>query len=351
MKSLGYAPGLDGIRAIAVLSVIGFHSLRLPFGGELGVDVFFVLSGFLITTLLLNEHGRDGKISLRAFYRRRALRLLPALFAMLTVFLVLAVALYAAGRWDAQRLHTAVVSAGLGSFYVANFAAAYSGHLMGDINHLWSLATEEQFYLVLPPLLIACLRLRFGPRRLMLLLTTLLAVVLAHRAQLVLSGSLADARHAFYGPDTRADGLIIGCIAGVAYTHGLTPRLLPRVGTLALPLMCLILAVGAPFELRMLFLLPLLNLVAALVIVHIAQSPDAARRLQGRGVVYIGRISYGIYLWHAVPIAVFGPKGVLAAVPLAAVSHRFVEQPFLRRRTAPERLQSSAVPSVAGQLA
>jgi peptidoglycan/LPS O-acetylase OafA/YrhL len=346
VKRLGYVPALDGVRAVAILSVIGFHAIRFPFGGELGVDVFFVLSGFLITTLLLNEHGDEGRLSLRAFYRRRALRLLPALFTMLAVYLAVAGMLYAAGRWNTQHAFAALRAAGAGSFYIANLASAYSDTLTGDLNHLWSLATEEQFYLVLPLVLIICPRLRLGPRRLMLLLFAVLAFVLAHRAQLVLSGSYTAGRHAFYGPDCRADGLIVGCIAGVAYTHGLT-RLMRRAAAVAPLLVCLILAFGAPFAPRMLFVLPLLNLAVAAVLVNIAERPDAHPHLRRRPVVYLGRISYGLYLWHPLTIAAFGPVGALVALPVAAASYRIVEQPFLRRRHRPERVQAIALPAAA----
>jgi len=326
VKKFGYVPALDGVRALAVLSVIGFHAIKLPFGGDLGVDVFFVLSGFLITTLLLAEHGRTGTISLRAFYRRRALRLLPALFAMLAVYLSVVGALYTAGQWSGERAHAALRSAGVGIFYVANFAAAYSDHLTGNLNHLWSLATEEQFYLVLPLLLVVCLRLGLGARGLALVLGSLLVLVLAHRSQLVLSGGYAAARHAFYGPDCRTDGLIVGCLAGVAYTQGWA-RLASRAGSVGLVATCLILLLGAPFAPRMLVVLPLLNVAAAAVILEIARRPDAFPRLQRRPVVYLGRISYGLYLWHPLTLAAFGPVGALLAFTVAAASHRFVEMP------------------------
>src|SRR6266511_2717603 len=172
-KRLGYRPALDGVRGIAIAIVVAYHAFGWPGEGTLGVDLFFVLSGFLITTLLLEEHERMGAISIRAFYRRRARRLLPALFVMLAPFLVLA----------------AVTAAVTASF-------------------LW------------PLLLLLLLRLG-GVRRVGQALAALLALALVYRLQLVLRG--ASIGRLYYAPDTHADPLLIGCALGCCFARGRLP--------------------------------------------------------------------------------------------------------------------------------
>src|SRR5262245_39329594 len=129
--ALSYRPGLDGVRALAIALVVGRHAFHWPREGDLGVDLFFVLSGFLITTLLLEEHGPGGRVSLRAFYGRRVRRLMPALVAMLTVYtFVVAVQ----GRLDAMRTVRIWETAG----YVTNIAYLWGGQTDAGLNHLWS---------------------------------------------------------------------------------------------------------------------------------------------------------------------------------------------------------------------
>src|SRR5262245_21953504 len=155
----GYLPGLDGIRAIAVVAVVAYH-LRLPFfdGGLLGVSVFFTLSGYLITSLLVQGFERGGRIELKAFWIRRARRLLPALFLMLPVVAVTA----AIARAD--QLRATLRQALYALLYVANWTTIARGDDYfqrftgpGPLDHLWSLAIEEQFYVVWPLLVLALL--------------------------------------------------------------------------------------------------------------------------------------------------------------------------------------------------
>src|SRR4051812_6041644 len=155
---LGYRPALDGLRALAIVMVVCHHSMpffrgndRFPTGGLLGVDVFFVLSGFLITTLLLEERRDTGSISLRAFYKRRALRLFPALWVLLAVHAAVA---HQAG-WDmTTEWHTILAAL----TYTTNWAPVFHWNLNADQVFLWSLAVEEQFYLVWPFVLRRLLR-------------------------------------------------------------------------------------------------------------------------------------------------------------------------------------------------
>jgi peptidoglycan/LPS O-acetylase OafA/YrhL len=168
LQRLGYVPALDGIRAFAVLFVMSYHVGRVfaridPFlgrerswigrGGFLGVDLFFVLSGFLITSLLLGEQSKTGRISLGGFYRRRALRLLPALLAMLTVHL-----LYTVVTGLPLAIETHSIAAVV--LYVANWYRTTGHPLAHGLTHLWSLSVEEQFYVLWPVVTIVVLGVR-----------------------------------------------------------------------------------------------------------------------------------------------------------------------------------------------
>jgi peptidoglycan/LPS O-acetylase OafA/YrhL len=157
-RALGYRPALDGVRGIAIALVVGFHAFGWPGAGTLGVDLFFVLSGFLITAILIEEHGRTGTISIRGFYRRRARRLLPALFAMLTPYLLLAGVAVLVGQGSTVFLALAGALTYTSNIIVAVDPSAVPAGLI----HLWSLAAEEQFYLIWPLLLLSLLR--FGIR-------------------------------------------------------------------------------------------------------------------------------------------------------------------------------------------
>ena len=158
VRRLGYQPALDGIRGVAIGGVLLSHATGIA-GGALGVDMFFVLSGFLITTLLLQEWDADGAVSLRSFYVRRALRLLPALGAYVAVVLGMVVFGAASGLLGRHALDVALTGAFGTVFYLSNFLKA-AGLDLGLFTHMWSLAEEEQFYLLWPIALVLCLRRR-----------------------------------------------------------------------------------------------------------------------------------------------------------------------------------------------
>ena len=134
MTRLGYRPALDGVRGVAIAAVVAFHAFGWPNAGYLGVDLFFVLSGFLITTLLLEERAERGTVSLVAFYRRRALRLLPGLFAMLAIVVPVSLAV----AWgNPDRLDRTLLVAGAGLGYATNFLLAGAGNQVPALGHLW----------------------------------------------------------------------------------------------------------------------------------------------------------------------------------------------------------------------
>jgi peptidoglycan/LPS O-acetylase OafA/YrhL len=340
---LGYRPALDGVRGIAILLVIGWHAYGKPSGGFLGVDLFFVLSGFLITSLLLQEWDLRGSISLPHFYFRRALRLLPALVVVVACYVLLSVAQYVHGNHDASEFREALGGALFGVLYISNIVQA-TGHLLpGGIGHLWSLATEEQFYLLWPLALYGALRCGARRRGLALGLGGVIALLFIHRLELVLRG--VPQQRLYFGPDNSFDVILIGCLAGIWFNSGL-PRALAQSsvrrvgGWLGLLVLTLMVAFSTLWQ-RPLYggLLSLYAVAAALVLLSVVLESDSliARSLSFRPLVFVGQISYGLYLWHAMILFGLGshlPRSVEIALAfaLATASYYGVERSFLRRK-------------------
>jgi peptidoglycan/LPS O-acetylase OafA/YrhL len=218
-NSGGYMPGLDGLRALAVFAVIAYH-LNLPWapGGLLGVDLFFVLSGYLITNVLLTQWNRLGTIDLKDFWLRRAKRLLPALFVMLAGTLFWA-ALAAPERMAALRQEVLA-----GVFYSSNWYLIFHEVSYFErfgppspLGHLWSLAVEEQFYLLWPLLLGLGLRRLPRPRRSWLVGGTILIALASVVAMALLYQPGHDPNRVYYGTDTRAFALLVGAVAAMIW--------------------------------------------------------------------------------------------------------------------------------------
>jgi peptidoglycan/LPS O-acetylase OafA/YrhL len=211
--TLGYRPALDGVRALAIACVVLSPTIGFPVTGYIGVDVFFVLSGFLITTLLLEEHARRGTVSLGDFYRRRALRLLPALFALLGVFLAVSIAAVLIRGGSLDRALFGVVA---GTGYFTNLALAAGPPtepaMPGELRHLWSLAIEEQFYFVWPVVLLVIFRARL--RLALLGLGAILILASIQQIRLYLDGATAE--RIGYGTDTHGTPILVGCVLAVA---------------------------------------------------------------------------------------------------------------------------------------
>lgn len=327
MRRLGYVPALDGIRGVAIALVIGQHywfHMRGPLTGATGVEIFFVLSGFLITTLLLEERDRTGSFDLRRFYVRRARRLFPAL-AILLVFYV------------AARHGRGLEQAALGGLYVGNIAMAWSPHLlalqsMAGLGHLWSLAQEEQFYAMWPAALLLLLRAKTGR-----LLPFLLAALLVYDVALAVSG--ADGNRLYFAPDTNMAWLVAG--AALAF-YRLRGRHISDMSAIA-AIMVLAVLVAAIKTLPQLFVLqPVLVLCYAAIVGAAFSGGRVAAALSLTPLVWLGRVSYSLYLWHP-PIYLAVGHRTAVALPLAVgaawLSYRFVELPFRRRRSAPDRLR------------
>ncbi len=345
-----YLPGLDGIRAVAVLAVIAYHlNFGWASGGLLGVQVFFVLSGYLITDLLVAEYGRHRGIGLKHFWIRRARRLLPALFVMLFVTVGWAT------LFDRSQLVALRSDLPAGIFYVSNWWYIFH-HVSyfakfgppSPLGHLWSLAIEEQFYLVWPLLILAGFRW-LHTRRALILVTLAAATASALEMAVLYSPSPeADPTRVYDGTDTRAFALLIGAALALWLPRSrpfaaVTPnarRLLNMVGGAAL-LGIFAMYWGTsqyqsfPYEGGM-FLLALLTALVIGVTVH----PGSQLRtvLGWEPLRWVGERSYAIYLWHY-PVIVLttplnAPPNVVRAViqtavtlVIAALSWRYVEQP------------------------
>lgn len=333
MRRLGHVPALDGIRGIAILAVVGRHYFLWPHEGGLGVDVFFALSGFLIVSLFLE--GRWP--TLRSFYVARARRLLPGLVAMLAVYSAVGVALGQA---------TVLRGVAADGFYTANIFTAWFPHIVewadagsrNPLGGLWSLAQEEQFYLVAPLLILLVLRVR-DERWLKRILVGLAVAVIVERTVLALHG--ASLARLYDGPDTHADGLLLGAFLAVSIRQNGRPRR----GDLALPLLFLPMFLHASWDLQT----TVVNLATMAVIGRAVTVPESivATVCSWAPLRFMGRISYSLYLWQAALIVWLhadanGPAdlysrpeaivALLVAVGAAWLSYRFVEQPFRRRR-------------------
>jgi len=352
---LGYRAELDGLRGIAVVLVVVYHldtmwpdlgRALLP-GGYLGVDLFLVLSGFLITSLLIGEHDATGAIARRAFFGRRALRLVPALVALLAAVLAVAVVDNALlGRSIYDTLEVATAGAWVLTF-TGNWAIVFDQGL-GPVGHLWTIALEGQFYVIWGLVLVALLGRRPG-----LVPAVALAGVAAVAAWRLhhVTARPADLFSPYVSTLTRLDAPLLGAAAGAWVARGRVGWIRGRVADA-----CVVAGLGAvvtaaivsvPFD-GWLFRggFTLVAAMAALAVVGAVQGQGriAARWLRARPLVAAGRGSYSLYLWHVPVFLLVGEEatslgeplrcliGVAVAVALAWVSYTFVERPFMVRK-------------------
>jgi peptidoglycan/LPS O-acetylase OafA/YrhL len=339
-----HLPSLDGLRAISALLVVFYHYGFEWCPGGLGVLAFFVLSGFLITWLLLKEEERSGAISLRRFYMRRSLRIFPAFY---TYWLLLSAALLLFHK------RYLVAQALASFFYVNNYYQAIHGDPNTGFSHTWSLAIEEQFYLLWP---ITFLVLKRNQHRIRFLLAGILAVMLYREVLIFILR--VDQGYIYEAFDARADQLLIGCLLAVALRQGawsrfwrwLCSRSLFVWATIALLAVSSALAAqyGSAYRDAIGFVIDPI-LVAALIAQTIAwPAAGAATALNWGWMRYLGTISYSIYLYQQVIVgpveklvggwpAIALPATVLAVIAAASASYWIIERPFLRVKDRFER--------------
>ncbi|OBZ10172.1 acyltransferase family protein [Bacillus sp. FJAT-26390] len=350
-SSSRYMPGLDGLRAIAVLAVIAYH-LNLDWvpGGLLGVSMFFVLSGYLITDILLKQLGQKKTLDLKTFFIRRARRLLPAMFIMIAV-----VSLW---LWmsDSARLFALKGDIGSALLYISNWWLIFhevsyfeSFGPASPFGHLWSLAVEEQFYLLWPLLLLAVIR--FVPKRGQLALWTLAAAAVSAGLMALLYEPGTDPSRVYYGTDTRAFALLIGAALAIVWpswklSESLSSRsrlTLDTVGTIGFILILLMIGRVGEYD-SFLYRggMVLLAIATAAVVAVLAHPASRLSRIIGsKALTWIGVRSYGIYLYHYPIIVLTTPTAesgdfnpvraliqVILTLVLAELSWRFVEEPI-----------------------
>ncbi len=350
-----YMPGLDGLRAIAVLAVIAFHEqFSWAPGGLLGVSLFFTLSGYLITDLLLSKWVSTGRLHLGNFWARRARRLLPALFVMLVIVTGWVTVLDRA-RLGSLRGAVAAAATYSSNWYLIVVNQSYFARFAPPqpLDHLWSLAVEEQFYLLWPWLLLVgllCVRRRGAAGIRWLVLPTLALAAASAIAMYLLYHPAVDPTRVYEGTDTRASGLLIGAALAMVWPSSraararrATSRLLdgPAVAGLAV-IAVMIWRVGqySPFLYR--GGLIVLSVATAAVVAAVACTGSlVGTGLGWRPLRWIGVRSYGIYLWHYPVIVLTTPANatenlpraaaqVVATIVLAALSWRYVEEPIRR---------------------
>lgn len=330
-----HLPALDGLRAIAVMVVIvGHHGYPIPVPADLGVNAFFVLSGFLITRLLMRERESTSTVSLSGFYARRTIRIFPAYYAFLLFSYVLD--RLQGSHWSGTLGLSAVT-------YTVNYFNAFHHHPSSSIAHAWSLAVEEQFYLLWP--LAFVLLARRGRRALITGVALAAALAVIRRTWLTMHG--ADVAYLYNAFDTRFDNLAVGCLLALAADYDVVVRSVEAVARRAwYPLVTLaLLLVSRIVTPQSYHYTAGFTVNALLLMVFIAQllllyATPLWSWLEHPVTRYLGAISYPMYLYHQwgdavgrhtvsgkAPVFVVG---LIATILLASGSYYVIEKPFLR---------------------
>ena len=349
-KSIQFRPDVEGLRAIAVGLVLLFHAYRQPFsGGFVGVDVFFVISGFLITSLLLREQTKTGRISIAGFYARRVRRILPAstLVVVATVFATYYLLGFIAGNQAAADAKwTAIFAANI---HFALLGTDYLGSQLppSPLQHMWSLGVEEQFYVVWPGLFLLMVLIVRGTRHRAAMAGVLGAIIATSLAWSVIE-TMSNATWAYFSPLTRAWELALGALVAVlAPVVSKLPQALSEfiavAGVSGIAMSAVLFTQTTPYP-GSAVALPVVS-SAALIAAGCASSRTiVGRALSMRPMQWVGARSYSLYLWHW-PVLILAQQyaehdlsgwqntALLAvAVAASALSYSFLENPVRRAR-------------------
>lgn len=344
-------PGLDGLRALALIGVMSYH-WRLDFapGGFLGVSIFFVLSGYLITDILTAQWRIHGRIDLKDFWYRRFRRLLPAMFAMLIIVVAWVTIV------DHSRMSSLRVDVAAAVTYISNWQFIFQDVSYFEsfgpptpLGHMWSLAVEEQFYLLWPLIMLISLHL-FRSRGRMLSLILILASISALTMALLYEPG-RDPSRVYFGTDTRAFGLLIGAGLAIIWpSYKLSPKVSPVVrmgldtsGTAALAFVLFMMWNTDRYDASLYQGgMVILSLVTAVIVAVLAHPAALLGKILGsKPLRWIGVRSYGIYLWHYPIIILTSPDGnpagnsvwltllqVAASIIMASLSWKYIEEPI-----------------------
>jgi peptidoglycan/LPS O-acetylase OafA/YrhL len=343
--SADYIPEFDGIRGISILIVMIFHA-KAPFlkGGYIGVDIFFVLSGFLITFILLNEYNKTDRIDLRLFYVKRVLRLAPAL-----IFLLVFINLYSQIYLDNSAAKSTFIDSIIVLFYSVNWSRAFGIHSPYYLAHCWSLSIEEQFYFIWPIIFLVILRNIKSKTKVLYIVLFVAFTIWFYRIYLIYGN--ATIMRLYNGLDSRADALLIGCSLALFISNN-------EIGTKKIAFLGLLLKYLAPISLLFIVLICLLvhwkninmyywgffvvELCSAVLIlnVYICKNSIINVVLRTRLLTLVGCISYGLYLYHYPIYKVMAEVGyswkqvmsfgTIATFAIAILSYYLIEKPALR---------------------
>lgn len=338
----GHVPALNALRGIAVLLIFLFHVQVPGFSGAfIGVDIFFVLSGFLITVLLLQEYQDNGSIIIRNFYMRRVLRLMPGLMLFLIAFILFSFSYFKTPSEKLSQLQDALITL----FYAANWTRAFDLNRPVILGHCWSLSIEEQFYFLWPfsTLLLLCLSNFWRS------LSVALLFCFSWGWRLYLLNSGATWNRLYNGLDCRADMLLAGCLLASLWNAGYlnfweSSRLLRRFLIWISALTLVFFSFLADWQKAALYewQYSMIAMATTVVILELITCPRGSLHnlLNRKLLVWLGTVSYGIYLWHYPIIYFLGGAGLgrvlfifcaaLLTVLFTSLSWYGIELPFLR---------------------